>query len=109
MTDQSSVLKAPDLGKDPIPRLLLTFAVPAIVGLMINALYNIVDRIFVGNGVGALGLAGIAVSFPSFVIMMAFAMMVGVGGSVSFSIRLGQKKSPSRKKFWETHWCLFPV
>lgn len=92
MTDQSSVLKAPDLGKDPIPRLLLTFAVPAIVGLLINALYNIVDRIFVGNGVGALGLAGIAVSFPSFVIMMAFAMMVGVGGSVSFSIRLGQKK-----------------
>jgi putative MATE family efflux protein len=83
---------APDLGKDSIPRLLLTFAIPAIVGLMINALYNIVDRIFVGNGVGAMGLAGIAVSFPSFIIMMAFGMMVGVGGSVNFAIRLGQGK-----------------
>ncbi len=83
---------APDLGKDSIPRLLLTFAIPAIVGLMINALYNIVDRIFVGNGVGAMGLAGIAVSFPSFIIMMAFGMMIGVGGSVNFAIRLGQGK-----------------
>lgn len=83
---------APDLGKDSVPRLLLTFAIPAIVGLMINALYNIVDRIFVGNGVGAMGLAGIAVSFPSFIIMMAFGMMVGVGGSVNFAIRLGQGK-----------------
>ena len=92
MTTETTMLKAPDLGRDPLPRLLTTFAVPAIVGLMINALYNIVDRIFVGNGVGALGLAGIAVSFPSFVIMMAFGMMVGVGGSVSFSIRLGQRK-----------------
>lgn len=92
MTSETMTLKSPDLGKDSVPRLLMTFAVPAIVGLMINALYNIVDRVFVGNGVGALGLAGIAVSFPSFVIMMAFGMMVGVGGSVSFSIRLGQKK-----------------
>lgn len=92
MTEVPEKTTAPDLGEDSIPRLLWTFAIPAIVGLMINALYNLVDRIFVGNGVGALGLAGIAVSFPSFIIMMAFGMMIGVGGSVSFSIRLGQKK-----------------
>ena len=98
MTQETATKKAPDLGKDSIPRLLVTFAAPAIVGLMINALYNIVDRIFVGNGVGAMGLAGIAVSFPAFVIMMAFGMMVGVGGSVSFSIRLGQRKIPVAEK-----------
>lgn len=80
----------PNLGTDSIPRLIWMFSLPAIVGLMINASYNFVDRIFVGNGVGAIGLAGLVVSFPSAVIQMAFGMMIGVGGSVNFAVSLGQ-------------------
>ena len=58
MTDR----KTPDLGNDRILKLVASFGIPAVVGLMINASYNFVDRIFIGNGVGALGLAGISVS-----------------------------------------------
>ncbi len=90
MTDR----KAPDLGNDRIIKLIMSFGVPAVVGLMINASYNFVDRIFIGNGVGALGLAGISVSFPCFVLQMAIGMLVGVGGSVNFAVSLGQRKIP---------------
>ena len=88
------------LGTDSIPQLLWTFALPAIIGLLINASYNLVDRIFIGNGIGALGLAGIAVSFPTTVLQMAFGLMVGIGGSVNFAISLGQKKIPRAERIF---------
>ena len=90
MTDR----KTPDLGNDRILKLVASFGIPAVVGLMINASYNFVDRIFIGNGVGALGLAGISVSFPCFVLQMAIGMLIGVGGSVNFAVSLGQRKVP---------------
>ena len=52
------------LGRESIPALLVRFAIPAIVGMLANALYNIVDRIFIGHAVGYLGIAGISVVFP---------------------------------------------
>ena len=82
----------PNLGTDSIPRLMLSFALPAIIGLLINASYNLVDRIFIGNGIGSLGLAGITVCFPTVVLQMALGLMVGVGGSVNFAVCLGQNK-----------------
>ncbi len=88
------------LGTDPIPRLLWTFALPAVIGLLINASYNLVDRIFIGNGIGALGLAGVAVSFPTTVLQMAFGLMVGIGGSVNFAVSLGQKKIPRAERIF---------
>lgn len=89
---------APHLGTDPIPRLLWAFALPAVIGLIINASYNLVDRIFVGNGIGALGLAGITVCFPTVILQMALGLMVGVGGSVNFAVCLGQKKVPRAER-----------
>lgn len=90
--------KQPKLGTDPISKLLWIFAPPAIIGLLINASYNLIDRIFVGNGIGALGLAAITVSFPSMISQLALGLMVGIGGSVNFSVSLGQKKIPRAEK-----------
>lgn len=80
------------LGEESILRLLLTFSLPAIVGMMAQAFYNIVDRIFIGQAVGADGLAGATVSFPFMLILMAFGMLVGIGTTALVSIRLGQRK-----------------
>ena len=79
-------------GTASIPKLVLQFSVPSIISMMVNALYNIVDRLFVGQDVGSLGLAGITLCFPITLFIMAMSMMVGVGGNTLFAIRLGQKK-----------------
>lgn len=76
----------------PIPSLLLKFSLPAIVGLLVNALYNIVDSIFVGRGVGDLALAGVTVSFPIVTSFMALIMLIGMGATSLISIRLGERK-----------------
>jgi putative MATE family efflux protein len=80
------------LGEGSIPYLLLTFSAPAIVGMMAQALYNVVDRIFVGQAVGPLGIAGTTVSFPFMLIVMAFSMLIGFGSAALVSIRLGEQK-----------------
>ena len=80
------------LGEEKIGKLLLEFSIPAIIGMLVNGLYNIVDRIFVGQGVGALALSGIAISFPFTLAIMAFGMLIGIGATAVISIRLGQQK-----------------
>lgn len=87
-----------DLANEKISKLLWRFGLPAVAGLVVNSLYYLVDRIFVGNGVGSVGLGAVAVSYPIFILMMAVAMMVGVGGSVNFSVRLGQNKIPTAER-----------
>lgn len=79
------------LGEEKISTLLLRFSVPAIVGTLVNALYNIVDRIFVGNSEGYLGIAGITIGFPIMIVLMAFGMLIGIGSTSLISIRLGEK------------------
>jgi len=80
------------LGTDKISKLLIKFSVPAVVGMLVNGLYNIVDRIFVRRGVGSLGIAGITVGFPIMLVTMAFAMLIGIGATALISIRLGEQK-----------------
>jgi len=84
--------RAKHMGEKSIPRLLASFSVPAIIGMVTHALYNVVDRIFIGRGVGPLGIAGAAVGFPIMMILMAFGMLVGLGANALISIRLGEKK-----------------
>lgn len=74
-----------------IGRLMFKYFVPAFVGVFVNALYNIVDRIFIGQGVGAEALSGISVIFPVMLIMMGFGMLIGIGTGVYVSISLGRK------------------
>ncbi len=78
------------LGEDNIVKLLLKFSIPAIIGMLVNAMYNIVDRIFIGNGVGSLGIAGITIAFPLMLFIMACGMLIGLGANSLVSIRLGQ-------------------
>ncbi|MGM0397003.1 MAG: MATE family efflux transporter [Bacillota bacterium] len=82
--------RAKRLGSDPIAGLLLKFSIPAIVGMMVNALYNIVDRIFIGRGVNSIAIGGIYLGMPIMLILMAFSMLVGIGGNTLVSIRLGE-------------------
>ena len=81
------------LGQENITKLIIRFSLPAIIGMMVNALYNVVDRIFVGNGVGSLAIAGITVVFPMMLIMLASTMLIGIGASTLISIRLGQQRN----------------
>ncbi len=78
------------LGYKPIGRLLLLFAVPSIISFLVNSVYNIVDQIFIGQGVGYLGNAATTVAFPMVTIMSAFAAMIGAGGCAYASIKLGE-------------------
>ena len=80
------------LGEGSIPSLLLKFSAPAIVGMLAQALYNVVDRIFVGQAVGPEGIAGTTVSFPFMLVLLAFSMLVGYGATALVSIRLGEQK-----------------
>jgi putative MATE family efflux protein len=81
-----------ELGEKSIFSLLMKFSIPAMVGMIVNALYNVVDRIFVGQGVGSLAIAGITVCFPLFAVNLALSMLIGIGGAALISIRLGQRK-----------------
>ncbi len=80
-----------DLGNARIPALMWKYFLPAFAGVIINSLYNIVDRIFIGQGVGALALSGLSAVFPIMLIMMAFGMLIGIGAGVRISINLGKK------------------
>lgn len=73
-------------------QLLIKFSAPAVAGMFVNALYNIASRIFIGNQVGSLGIAGISILFPMGLIFIAFSMLIGVGSNALFSIRLGEKR-----------------
>ncbi len=82
------------LGTESIPRLLLKYSVPAIIGMMVNALYNVVDRIFIGNipDVGPLAITGVGICLPIMTIILAFSMLIGIGATTNISIKLGQGK-----------------
>ena len=84
--------KAPnELGTEKIGKLLMMYAVPAVIAMTASSLYNMVDSIFIGRGVGPLAISGLAVTFPIMNLSAAFGAMVGVGGSTLMSVKLGQK------------------
>ena len=82
------------LATEPVGKLLLKYSVPAIIGMIVNALYNVVDRIFIGNipRVGPLAITGVGVTMPIMTIILAFGMLIGVGATANISIKLGQGK-----------------
>ncbi|MGL5087131.1 MAG: MATE family efflux transporter [Clostridium sp.] len=88
------------LGEAPIGKILIKYSIPAIIGMIVNALYNVVDRIFIGNipNVGSVAMAGIGVTMPIVTILLAFGMLVGVGTAANISIKLGQGKRDQAEK-----------
>ncbi len=79
-----------ELGKEDIGKLLLRFYLPAFAGVMVNSLHNIVDRIYIGQGVGSVALSGISIVFPIIILYTAFGMLIGSGAAVRISLNLGR-------------------
>ena len=77
------------LGESPIPKLLWYYSLPSLVGTLAGALYNIIDRIYIGQGVGALAISGLALTFPIMNLLGAFGMLVGHGAAARVSLLLG--------------------
>ena len=86
------------MGRDSIPRLMVRFSLPAIGGMLANALYNIVDRIFVGRTVGPAGIGAISVVFPYMLLVFALGLLIGVGAGALVSISLGEKRRARAEK-----------
>ena len=88
---QNRTIDAADrLGIEPVGRLLFRFSLPAITGMLVNALYNVVDRIWVGRGINEAALGGLSLVMPLMSITFAFAMLFGIGAANMISMRLGQ-------------------
>lgn len=87
-----NVAKNP-LGEEPIGKLMVKFAVPSIVAMLVSALYNIVDQLFIGQAVGTIGNAATNIAFPLSTSCVALALLFGIGGASSFNLAMGRNES----------------
>ncbi len=94
---------------EKISKLMWRFSTPAIIGLLVSSLYNIMDSIFVGNGIGDLALAGVTVGLPVVTTFMACVMLIGMGATSLISIRLGEKKKDEAEKIMGNALTLFLI
>jgi Na+-driven multidrug efflux pump len=81
-----------ELATKKISKLLLEFSIPAIVGMLVNSMYIVIDRMFIGRVVGAMAISGVSLTFPIAILIMAFGMLVGIGAAARISIKLGENK-----------------
>lgn len=88
------------LGTEKVSKLLISFSVPAIIGMLVNTLYNIIDRMYIGNieGVGKLAITGVGITMPIMTIILAFGMLVGIGTAARISIFLGKGDKETAEK-----------
>jgi len=86
------------LGTEKIGKLIWKYSLPAIVGTVVMALYNIIDRIFIGQGVGPLAISGLALTFPFMMLLMAFGLLIGAGSAARISITLGENNREKAEK-----------
>ena len=88
------------LGVAPIGKLLLQYSIPAIIGMVVNALYNIVDRMFIGNipDIGSLAITGVGITMPIMTIVLAFGMLIGIGTTANISLNLGKGNRTTAEK-----------
>lgn len=88
------------LGEESIVKLLIKYSIPAILSMVVTSMYNIADRVFIGAipGVGPLAIAGLGVTMPVFVLILAFAMLIAMGGVTNISIKLGEGKKYEAEK-----------
>lgn len=93
-------MKTHQLETEPIGKLLIKYSVPAIIGMVVTALYNVVDRMFIGHipNVGSLAITGIGITMPISTIILAFSMLIGAGATAQISIKLGQGKKEEASK-----------
>lgn len=89
-----------ELKTEPIWKLMIKYSIPAIIGMMVNALYTVVDRIFIGNmpEIGSMAMTSLGVTMPMVQIINAFGMLLAVGGATAISIKLGQERRDEAEK-----------
>lgn len=109
MNEAEEVKKGNPLGYEPIGKLLRQFAMPAVIAMLVNAVYNIVDQIFIGQGVNYLGNGATTVCFPIVTVILAIGTLLGAGGSAYSAIRLGEKKDKEAEKALGTVFTLLVV
>lgn len=97
--EQITDKKASPFATEPVGRLIARFAIPCVISLVVNSLYNIVNQIFIGWGVGYLGNGATNVVFPITIIALAFAVLIGDGGAAFMSLKLGEGDTESVKKW----------
>ncbi len=97
------------LEAEKISKLLMEFSIPAIVGSLVFALYNIVDRIFIGKGIGAYAMTGLSITFPIFTLYIAIGMLIGQGGGSIVSLRLGEGRKDKADKALGNTVTLFTI
>lgn len=95
---ETEVNKGNFFATEPIGKLIVKFAVPCVISLLVNALYNIVDQLFIGRGIGYLGNGATNVVFPITIIALAFALLIGDGGASFLSLKLGQGDNSKARK-----------
>ncbi len=102
MANQSQPQDASRLADAPLGRLMLQLAVPTVLAQIVNLLYNMVDRIYVGRipETGSIALAGLGVAFPIILLISAFAALVGQGGAPQAGIAMGQQDYKRPTRFW---------
>ena len=99
-----------DLGKDSIGKLMIKLSAPAIIAQIVNVLYNIVDRIFIGRmASGDLAMAGVGVAFPIILIISAFSSLVGMGGAPLAAIKMGENDNDSAEKIMANSFSLLII
>ena len=95
----SQTINSPNrLATESIGKLMWEFTLPAIAGTVVMSLYNIVDRIFIGQGVGPLAISGLALTLPFSIVLMAFGMLIGAGSASRISITLGENNQHKAEK-----------
>jgi len=100
LKDQTKVKREQDLGSDNIGKLMFTLAVPAITAQLVNMLYNIVDRIYIGHipEIGSAALTGVGICFPIIMLIMAFSSLVAMGGAPQAAIAMGQQNNEKAER-----------
>jgi len=97
------------LEEEKISKLLMEFSIPAVIGSLVFALYNIVDRIFIGKGIGAYAMTAASITFPIFTLYIAIGMLVGQGGGSILSIKLGEGDKKGAEKALGNSFTLFTI
>ena len=97
--EEKKTIQGNPLGYAPLAGLMRQFAIPSIISMLVNSLYNMTDQIFIGHKIGMLGNAATNVAFPVTMLLIAFAQLIGVGTAANFNISLGAKREEDAKKY----------
>ena len=87
------------LGSEPVSTLLRRFAVPSVIAMLVSALYNMVDQLFIGHSIGVLGIAATNVAFPLSMVCTSIGLLCGIGGAANFNLCMGRREPEHAKSY----------